>query len=954
MKLHKIVLIIGILISFLIGIIVYSYYIKEEQYRFNEVAKKIVVKLEDRVKIYREILYGGLALFEANNGNVTREQWAIYIKQLKLKDNFPGIQGVGYSIVLQEDELDKNIAQIRSEGFSNYKIYPEGKRDLYTSIIYLEPFDWRNVRAFGYDMYSEQTRKFAMQYAIETGNPSLSGKVRLVQENGKDEQAGFLLYLPHYKANMPLDTKENRYKAIKGFIYSPFRAKDFMLGIVENTLDQVSLKLYDKQGKNEEKLLFDSQPLTKTLSRLEYVTNLNIDNHVWTLKINPLNSFENKVDKIYPFIFTFIGILLSFLYSSKLKQNEDILEMHDDALHNISQGVIVTNENQRIIYVNNAFEELTGYTKKEIYGKKPNILQGIDSDIDTMKFIKHKLMLNESCECEIINYKKDGSKFWNQLSITPIFENTEVIRYIAILNDITNKKLADEDILFEKNFLTNILENTNAVIAVIDRDGVMIRLNKYGQNFVGYTQQEVASKAYFWSRFLNENIKNKVFGIIEQARNGVIVESFQNSWISKYNEERVFEWSNALVNNEYGQMKYIITVGIDITKQKEVEYELIQNEKILKQAKEEAERANRIKSQFLANMSHEIRTPLNGIVGFINLLKKAEKDEKKLSYINMVRRSSNSLIDIINDILDISKIEDGKLSIEHTVFNLYQELDDILTLYANNAKDKNIKLKLVKNDDTPNFIKSDSLRFRQVLANLISNAIKFSKKNSSITVSVKYKEEYLYVSVSDLGIGIPKDAQKRIFEPFEQENNSTTRTFGGTGLGLAISKELVELMGGEISLESTVDKGSTFSFYISAPKADDISKEKKQKKEYKFKGHILVAEDNKTNQLLIDILLKDMNLTCKIVEDGKEAVEEFNKDTYDLILMDITMPNMDGIEATKIIREYSDIPIIALTANSMKDDIEYYFEMGMNSFVPKPIKVELLGEELSKYLIYSS
>ncbi|MCW8838708.1 MAG: CHASE domain-containing protein [Thiovulaceae bacterium] len=950
MKSHKIILLFGIFLSFMIGITVYSYYLKKEHYRFNEVAKKIVIKLEDRLKTYREILYGGVALFEANNGEVSRKQFSVYIKNLNLKDNFPGIQGVGYSVVLQEDEIKDNISQIRSEGFKEYAIHPAGKRDFYTSIIYLEPFDWRNIRAFGYDMYSQKTRRDAMQYAIETGKPSLSGKVRLVQENGQDEQAGFLLYLPYYKSEKILKSKEDKYKDIKGFIYSPFRAKDFMLGIVEDSLDQVSLKLYDNEKVSKNNLLFDSQPNSTILGRLTHITRLNIDNHTWTLKINALDSFENKIDKIYPFIFTFIGILLSFLISSILKQKDEIFEMHNDALHNISQGVIVTDNEQKIMYVNSAFENSTGYTQADIYGKNPNFLQGKDSNKQTIQYIKDKLKSNETCECEILNYKKDGSKFWNQLSITPIFENNKIIRYIAIQTDITKKKLADEEILFEKNFLTNILENTNAIIGVINRDGVMIRINNYGQNFVGYTQKEISSQPYFWSKFLDESMRDKVIGIIKKARQGIIVESFQNSWISKNGENRMFEWSNALVNNEKGQMKYIITVGIDISKQKEIENELITSKQFLKQAKEDAERANRIKSQFLANMSHEIRTPLNGIIGFINLLKKDEKDEKKLKYIDMVRRSSNSLIEIINDILDISKIEDGKLTIENTDFNLSQELDDIITLYTNNAEDKKIKLELIKSDNTPMFANSDSLRLKQVLANLISNAIKFSKENSSICVSVKYEKELLYISVSDTGVGISDEAQERIFEPFEQENNSTSRNFGGTGLGLAISKELVELMGGKISLESTLNKGSVFSFYILAPKADKSSQELQTKKDYKFKGHILVAEDNKTNQMLIEILLKDMYLTCEIVEDGEKAVRAFKEKKYDLILMDVTMPNMDGIEATRIIREESDIPIIALTANSMKNDIQYYFDNGMNSFVAKPIKVGLLAEELSKYL----
>lgn len=950
MNLYKKVIFIGVTLSFLLGVVVYNYYITKEQYRFNVVAKKIVTKLEDRVKTYREILYGGLALFEANNGAVSRKQWSTYIENLRLQNNYPGIQGVGYAVVLQEHELEQNIKKIRAEGFKDYTIKPGGKRDFYTSIIYLEPFDWRNTRAFGYDMYSQETRRNAMKYAIETKNPSLTGKVRLVQENGQDEQAGFLLYVPYYKSDKQLNSKKELYDNIQGFIYSPFRAKDFMLGIIEDSLDEVSLKLYDTKQRDHDNLLFDSNPSKKVLTRLQKIEILNMNNHEWSIEINALESFENKIDKIYPYIFTFIGILLSFLYASKLKQQDEILEMHDDALHNISQGVIITDTDLRIVYINRAFERLTGYTQSEIYGKKTNIFNGDDTDKNTIQLINNRLAEKKSCSCEILNYKKDGTTFWNQLSITPIFEDGEIVRYIAMINDITRKKRIDEEIIFEKNFLTNILDNTNAIIALIDSKGLMIKTNRYGQNFVGYSQDEIASEPFFWSRFLEEEMRDKVESIVKNAREGIIKESFQNSWVSKDGERRIFEWSNALVKNDHGDMKYIITVGIDVTKQKEAENELIKSKLYLKQAKEDAEKANRIKSQFLANMSHEIRTPLNGIIGFINLLKKDELNKQKLDYIEIIKQSSNSLIGIINDILDISKIEDGKLSIESTNFNLLDELDNIIALYQINANEKQIQIKLNKSDTLPKAVNSDPLRFRQILSNLISNAIKFSPEKSFIEIDALYKNEHIYISVSDNGVGISEYSQKRIFEPFEQETNSTSRKFGGTGLGLTISKKLVKLMNGDISLESTLDKGSKFTFSIHAPKSDEISKVTKDEESYKFDAHVLVAEDNKTNQMLIEILLNDIGITCDIADDGLKAIEAFKKNSYKIILMDISMPNMDGIEATKIIRKTSDIPIIALTANSMKDDIEYYLKNGIDDYVTKPIDVNSLGEKLSKYL----
>ncbi len=253
------------------------------------------------------------------------------------------------------------------------------------------------------------------------------------------------------------------------------------------------------------------------------------------------------------------------------------------------------------------------------------------------------------------------------------------------------------------------------------------------------------------------------------------------------------------------------------------------------------------------------------------------------------------------------------------------------------------------------YVHTDPLRLKQVLSNLISNAIKFSSEGSEIAIELHREGNRLNLSIRDEGIGISKEAQERIFNPFEQAELSTTRSYGGTGLGLSISKRLVELLNGEITVESEPGKGSTFSFFIDAPEVPTIENTQDPQESYRFEGHILVAEDNKTNQLLISILLEEMGLTPTLVEDGKSAVEAFHiYPDYDLILMDINMPLLDGVEAAKQIRASSskrkDVPIIALTANAMKEDVEHYLKTGMNDHLSKPIDSGLLAKKLSHYL----
>lgn len=563
-KAYLLVLFIGITISLILGYYTYKTNLEKKQIKFNSLTRNIIHQINNRMDVYREILYSGLGFFEASD-NVSREEWHTFINKLQIKKYFPGIQGIGYSVVLKENELEKNIEDIRSQGFPSYKIYPEGKRDLYTSIIYLEPFDERNKRAFGYDMYSEQMRRKAMNKSIETGLASLSNKVRLVQENGDDEQTAFLLYTPLYKKNIPIETKEQRYEAIEGFVYAVFRTKDFITGALKSSLETIDVKMYDGTEKNTDNLLFDSSDRKKSNNIFIKNVEIEFDGHFWTFEITAKDTFLDLEENIYFFIFTALGFLITFLIALLVKRHGEIEILKDDALFNVSQGVIVTNSDKKIIYVNKAFEKLTGYTKV-VYGQEPFFLQGKDTDLDSIKYIKEKLKELEPFECELLNYKKNGASFWNRLSITPILDNNNKIkRYIGIQDDITEKKILEKDMLFEKNLLENILKNTSAIIALIDMNGVMVKLNEYGKNFVGYTQAEISAEPYFWKKFVPDIMKENVEKIIKEAKKNNLTEKKQNSWISSTGEEKIFEWSNQLIKNSYGKTEYLITVGIDVT-----------------------------------------------------------------------------------------------------------------------------------------------------------------------------------------------------------------------------------------------------------------------------------------------------------------------------------------------------------------------------------------------------
>ena len=401
--------------------------------------------------------------------------------------------------------------------------------------------------------------------------------------------------------------------------------------------------------------------------------------------------------------------------------------------------------------------------------------------------------------------------------------------------------------------------------------------------------------------------------------------------------------------DENDEITHFIGYIIDITEQQNTYKEL-------EISKDLAERANISKSEFLANMSHEIRTPLNAINGFIALLKKQIPDQKALKYINIIESSSSSLLNIINDILDISKMESGKLEIEKTDFEARKEFEEITYLFDARSSEKNITLTLNIDDNIPKFLNSDLLRIKQIISNLLSNAIKFTDIGKKIDVNITYKDKYLNVSVKDEGKGIAKDKQEHIFEAFGQEDTSTTREFGGTGLGLSISSKLLELLGGDIKLNSELGVGSEFIFSIPVGIGSDIQEKEEIKEDEVLDGKVLVVEDNKTNQLLIKILLEEINIDYDIANDGLEAVDMFKKKKYNLVLMDENMPNMSGIEATKHIINYEKenslkhTPIIALTANALKGDRAKFLESGMDEYLTKPIEMDKLVKTMSIFL----
>ena len=543
---------------------------------------------------------------------------------------------------------------------------------------------------------------------------------------------------------------------------------------------------------------------------------------------------------------------------------------------------------------------------------------------------------------DIIKIKKDYNKFLLQvLAMSAQF--TEGLDY-------GQDKLKQTNIFVEK-FIENLykLEKDIELYTEEYNNNLIKQIFNKTLNLKVFLLSIIFSVMFIVVYLIRKKLYLPLYNLVKFAQNLKQNDDFLSKRISYSSKDEIGVLSNSL--NEMLENLESSTLELE-TLTKNQDSVIKAQTAIANMQRDKALLANKAKSEFLANMSHEIRTPLNAIMGFIDLLKEKEDDKEKQKYLNIVSSSSKSLLDIINDILDFSKIESGKVQIENIDFDPREEFVVTKKLFQAKADEKNIQL-YVNYGKLPKSLNGDILRIKQIINNLISNAVKFTKENKNIYLDIDYENGSLSVNVKDEGIGINKEYQSKIFDAFSQEDCSTTRKYGGTGLGLAISYNLVKAMKGELKLKSELGVGSEFYFSIPLEIGKEIEKTVLKNTKQILKGKILVVEDNIANQMFMKVILKKIGLTFDIASDGIEAIEIFKNNQYDAILMDENMPNMNGIEATKQILEYEKInslkhtPIIALTANALKGDRERFLEAGMDEYMTKPLNKNKLVEILS-------
>ena len=746
-------------------------------------------------------------------------------------------------------------------------------------------------------------------------------------------------------------------------------------------------------------------------------------------------------------------------------------------------AVIITDASGKIEWINNGFVDMTGYELSEVKGKTPgSLLQGEETNPETIEYMKRSILNQEPFTCEIFNYKKSGVGYWLRINAQPLFdEHGEISQFFAIEEDITFEKQAQEKLEAQRIFYEQILDNIPTDIAVFSPDHTYLYINPKGISdpvlrkwmigkkdedyikkrnkplsllegrkkifqrvldtkelksweekmamengsskyimrnmypvinqdkkvdlIIGYgiditniksiqLEKEESEKRYrdvidntlaivtthdLDGRFLTVNpMVYKLYGYKDEEVLGRYLPDFmpkadkslfQDVYLKNIIKDKeatgvfrikhkdgsiVYNLYNNFLKEEPGKEPYIIGFAVDIT-------DRILAEKELKIAKKVTEDLAKTKQNFLANMSHEIRTPMNAIMGLSSQLQKTVLSEKQKMYLDTITHSSENLLVIINDILDLAKLEAGKLSMEKIGFDPKHLVQKIIQGMSYKSEEKGLRLTNTFCDPELNdILLGDPYRLNQILLNLVSNAIKFTDKGN-VEISCKVLEDndveqMVEICVKDTGIGMDPMFVRNLFQKFSQEDATITRKFGGTGLGMSITKSLVDLMGGDIIVESEKGTGTSIKVRISLEKGTQEDSEKRKEHVIDVKilegKKILIVDDNETNRLIATTILGEYGALLSEAEDGAIAVKKVSQDNFDLVLMDIQMPELNGYEATKLIREKfrSEIPIVALTANAIKGENEKCFQAGMDGYLSKPFTEDQLLQIVCEWL----
>ena len=851
----------------------------------------VATKIASRMQTYSYALLqmrGLLALVP----NLNQAQLEAYVAQIDLMNRYPGLRGIGLARRVPTEDLARHVLAMRLQGMLDYRVFPPASDPDAFPVVLLAPLDQSNKGVIGFDMYSDKVRQAAMHAAASSGSVQLSGAVHLKGLAANlPSSLGCMIYVPVYKAGAAIDSVAARLSAVTGIFYSPFRAQDLfnsIFGVTSSVDQEVTFRIFDNDPSGPQTLLYDRELATDAKARdhaggAPLTRDLSLAGRTWTLVVRPLPGLYHGIATRLPIIVFLVGLLISLALTRVL-----------------------------YAYAAQSLHDRQGRQRAEATALRARLL----------------------AQCgTILNSSAKG-----QAGIQRLADQV-----VADFAEVCTIHLVDARGTWELNILAQREDQSNLDF-----------------------QREI-------NRLLNQSNSPFTAHMREQAPASTLA----TSMISKFKAAGVGSFVSVPLTvggRCRGFMTFIRSARHLLYCQEDLAYGeevagrvamALENSQLyaeIREAKEQAEAANRAKSTFLANISHEIRTPLGAVLGFADMLQDQHLNATdRAAFTATIVRNARELSHLIDDLLDLSKVEAGKIDIERLPTRILDVLTDIKTSLGLRAEAKGIVLAINIAAEVPDQVLTDPTRLRQILLNLIGNALKFTAEGR-VEVDVSYvpgvgDDAQVVFRVKDTGPGIARESQSALFQPFTQADASTTRRYGGTGLGLVLSRLLARALGGDVALEqSVVGEGSTFVVTIAArPVVIDSSVEapayvaerpgsKALSRGKKLDGlHLLLAEDLPDNQLLITRLLKASGATVDVVDNGLAAIESASQTSYDLVLMDLQMPLLDGFGATLELRRLGlTIPIVALTAHALREERDKCLAAGCDDHLTKPVNPQLL------------
>lgn len=1015
----------------------------EDRARFEGLVQGVHLSIESRLETYRALVRSGVGVFAAGD-SVDRAQFKSFVDKLSLAENYPGLRGIGFSVRVQPEEKMALIDTMEAQGLENFRVWPEGQRSEYYPIIYLEPDDERNRALLGFDMFTEQVRRSAMERARDTGKPAASHRVTPVREvSPVQAHTGFLIYAPVYRHNQPTATEAERREALVGYVYCGFRAEEFLRGVVPHySQENIAFQIYSNDPKPEN-LLHRSTDATISppqgyQPRFAATTHLDVGGQTWTINHVSLPGFDRSYMKSWvPYTFA-AGALISLLFflitRSQIRAREKAefseaetresearvrhtLAEHQRAEEEIREGEeryrqLVENANDivfmldlqgNVTSMNKAAEGITGYTQAELLKMNMSEFLTPASTESARLMTQRKLAGEERTNYEVDVVRKSGDLITLEVSSRLARSKGEPVGIQGVARDITTRRHAEEALrqadqralseyerlLDRVSGLAQTLGTARDLLAIFRglREFTLLSVPCHGFFVSLYDSvRDVRTACYAWADGQEIDVSElPPMPVTSTGPNSRAVRTNQVIITNDYMKETLGH-PGVLIGPDNGlrpqsslsapmSVMGRILGTIEVQTYEEAAYRdehaaamrmaanltavAIENVTLLERestARANAEESNRLKDEFLATVSHELRTPLTAILGWSRMLEGGSlESEMARRAIETIKRNAKSQAQIIDDILDVSRIITGNLYLELNPLELESVLEAAVNVVRPTAEAKGIRIEL-NLDREPIAVSGDGNRLQQVLWNLLSNAVKFTPSGGNVSVTLRRVNSHAEIIVADTGPGISPEFLPFVFDRFRQADSTSTRHHGGLGLGLAIARHLIEIHGGQIEAKSGgAGAGATFTVRLPVagsrveqivPRELDREAElqlERMKSQDALAGlHVLMVDDDEDTLELLSAALRQRSADVTAVSSASEALLAIQRSRPDVLISDIAMPGEDGYQLIKevlALKLEPEIPAIAITAYAKEEDKQNALAAGFHRYLSKPVEL---------------